>query len=44
MVKSQPSDLHQSIKIAPHDRLKRGHHNISFVRLLIDVSNSQMGL
>ena len=44
MIKSRSSDLHQSIRIAPRERVKREHREISSVRLLIDVLDSQMVL
>ena len=31
MVKSRLLDLHQSVKSAPHDRVKREHREILFV-------------
>ena len=44
MVKSRPSNLHQSAKIVPRDRVKRECRQISSVPSWIDVSNSQIAL
>ena len=44
MFKSQLSDLHWSVSIVPRDRVRREYGEISFVRSLIDVSNSHMTL